>query len=100
MTKRPWTPGPWFSLRYASGRGEDWGIGIPSGDGYIAVARVHRVAQRDTAHEVANARLIAAAPELYEALDDLVNYLSNTAHHNALPVAFARGVLRTAGGDS
>lgn len=47
----------------------------------------------------ANARLIAAAPELYEALHSLERYLRDTPHHNAPEAAAARAVLRKVEGN-
>jgi hypothetical protein len=61
------TPGPWVQDRYGSLVGSDskqvvvWGLGIAHG-------------QRNATAE-ANARLIAAAPELLEALKSIVGWI-------------------------
>jgi hypothetical protein len=57
MSERKWTPGPWFV-------GKDLSIG-PNGQGVSVI-----VAACDYDHADANAHLIAAAPDLYEALED------------------------------
>jgi hypothetical protein len=59
MSERKWTPGPWFV-------GKDLSIG-PNGQGVSVI-----VAACDYDHADANAHLIAAAPDLYDALDNLV----------------------------
>lgn len=51
-------------------------------------------------HQEANARLIAAAPEMLEALASLETYLRDTPHHNAPEAAAARAVIRKATGES
>src|SRR5438552_2211842 len=58
------TPGPWIN------RGCDT---IEGGDGFT-VARNYsdRNAERDTAEHEANARLIAAAPDLFDALRSII----------------------------
>jgi len=67
MSERPWTPGPWILHL-------DWKTeyDIPIGnDGEIAcfVAGI-----KDHPRNLANARLIASAPELYEALAAIVDH--------------------------
>ena len=44
--------------------------------------------------EIATARLIAAAPELYEALEDAVAYLSELPHEPAVKIASALAKAR------
>jgi len=46
----------------------------------------------------ANARLIAAAPELLAALEWLETYLRDTPHHNAVAAANARKAITKARG--
>lgn len=85
FTRRTWFLEPW-SLEGASG----WGIAI-TGDQWINVDRV-------TEHSEANARLIAAAPDLYEALRDILPYaracigatwLANPPHDSVIVAAEA-----------
>ena len=59
------TPGPW-----TIGRGRRW---ITSGD--VDIARIHDVSKIGEAEAVANARLIASAPELLEALEATAEYI-------------------------
>ena len=63
------TPGPWKVYKELTSRSGEWLIAMDAGDKGrgIAIAET-RVATGD---ELANARLIAAAPELLEALQRL-----------------------------
>ena len=58
MSKPAWTPGPW-SVKSIPGHGDSI-----VGAGGLQVVRIGQISKMD----LANARLIAAAPELYEAL--------------------------------
>ena len=94
------TPGPW-EVEHGSGYGElnGWTIWNPNGDGYaLAVAIGDVVALHP--HVEANARLIAASPDLLEALEGLEAYLRDTPHHNAVAAAHARKVIAKARGAS
>jgi hypothetical protein len=51
-------------------------------------------------HTAADARLIAAAPDLLEALEAIERYLRQTPHHNALEAAAARAAIRKAKGEA
>jgi hypothetical protein len=68
MTGKPaWTPGPWNVIESELGT-----IRIKARRGFIAI-----LDERDSGEEdAANARLIAAALGLYEALDEAINYLA------------------------
>ena len=75
MTK--WTPGPWFS------------VNIGTDEEPMMDVKAARIAGQEPRHcvaicatgdspqpmETANAHLIAAAPELYEALEDCLNWI-------------------------
>lgn len=64
--KPKYTPGPWTVHSKVDGLE---GIGIHSANGgYIYVATIHGPGSRGNIPSEANARLIAAAPELLEAL--------------------------------
>jgi len=54
---------------------------------------------RSASVAVANAHLIAAAPDLLEALENLERYLRDTAHHNAVEAAAARAAIAKAHGE-
>lgn len=82
-TAPAYTPGPWA----VSGKAT-----INGGRGWIASV--------STQNRDANARLIAAAPELLEALVWLEVYLRDTPHHNAPAAANARKVIAKAEGRS
>jgi len=99
MSERKYTPGPWgfepptfrqvidnFALRvYAEDPGEDRDFTI----GYV----------RDSDEKVrlAHARLIAAAPELLEALENLVNAPDQESMYNA--ALDARAIIAKAKGE-
>jgi glycine/D-amino acid oxidase-like deaminating enzyme len=63
-----WTPGPWTRC---DGMGERYTLRADNGETLIATAYFPRGRKNATDERKANARLIAAAPELYEALDEL-----------------------------
>jgi hypothetical protein len=61
MSERKWTMGPWFQS--CESIDPDWHIVTTKGGGIVANV---------FAPQNANAHLIAAAPDLYDALDNLV----------------------------
>lgn len=85
-----WTPGPWHAGRedmatIVDGYDSKW---IYAGNTYIAVSSGMQVGWDEV---MANARLIAAAPELYEALYDL--WYENqvpSAYHDRVTAALAK----------
>lgn len=100
------TPGPWAikpmidedQVGIFSGPGAsrgDWGGGYAGGSPrYVAVAD-----KRDTpAETLANARLIAAAPELLEALEALLSYDNLGAYDRATVRQQARAAIAKATG--
>lgn len=64
------TPGPWKVIDRALNGGE--GVSIEAENGYTEVCKVNKSYHSRTA----NARLIAAAPELLEALKEAENWLA------------------------
>jgi hypothetical protein len=95
-----WTPGPWgVASSEAAGRGISYYVGSTAVHNRSQIAHV-RVLYDDphNAERNANSRLIAAAPELYEALDRLLSRHGN--YINELPgatgvsdLAFAKTAL-------
>lgn len=74
MNKPAWTPGPWRHEDDEPPRGQGWRVF--NKDGYD-FALVYASADKRTASQAeANASLITAAPDLYEALDEAINYLA------------------------
>ena len=80
------TPGPW------SQKGRD----IFSGTTYIADVKANRLVPPEEAE--ANARLIAAAPELLEALRDLVSPYDGNMDGAPTSIKLARAAIAKAGG--
>jgi hypothetical protein len=100
MTEAAFTPGPWHHVNI----GRDWYVAEAD---RTVVAAIHpEVGSHAEAH-FANARLIAAAPDLYEALAGLIGF-AESAETKALvgdegclwPVEFARAALAKARGEA
>lgn len=100
------TPGPWMYVQSKSKNVNGYIVPLPRPDGMglvtnIATIRPHVIGT----HEVeANARLIAAAPELYEALEAIERALHDR-NYFAIESAFDAGgfgsaALRKARGES
>lgn len=99
----PWTPGPWESAwerpdnesTILSDNDEEWGIRAADGTvvvGTIYADGLHLAMNRE------NAKLIAAAPRLAEALRGLLDGLHKLPHvQNHPAVQEARAALREAG---
>ena len=89
-----WTPGPWV-FEYSEGwictewRSTEHGLQVLIAD---------MMKDEDTPNYTANAHLIAAAPELYHALRNLLEM--HQAQHNAPAHASARAALRKARGEA
>lgn len=64
MTKEKWTPGPWTAYSFNG----NWFVAFESDDSGPALRVGSWFGQRE-----ANATLIAAAPDLYEALELMVS---------------------------
>lgn len=87
------TPGPWQVAAYLN----DGRIGIYDGDGY-RVASVHDFNYRE--ENKANAALIAAAPDMYRALEVIASTLDALDEMDNLR-SIARAAIRKAtGGES
>lgn len=98
-TKAEWTTGPWIAIDKSVG-GAFQIIPSPNDPGDLRIATV-----TNAPNDLANARLIAAAPELYEALERLL--LAHTGGTAARSVqqqredaAFATASLAKARGES
>ncbi len=104
MTERKWTPGPWWTDGKYNGREMGCHIiaartdsgPLPGNPTRGMVAWASAVLNTEARNCEANAILIAAAPDLYEALEELM-----TVHGDAGPVsARARAALAKARGDA
>ena len=71
MTDTPWTPGPWPIKPTGDYKRILVGVGLVDGPGGYDVAEVYSD-DCDRNEAEANARLIAAAPDMAEALDRLL----------------------------
>lgn len=96
MSDTKFTPGPWF---VSSANKEDYEIGIQSAIGYQW--HVCDVCDDMPDDHVANAHLIAAAPELYDALEGLLqNYKYNKRKGLGIsPIMKAQKALAKARGE-
>lgn len=113
MTSNPWTPGPWKS-RDRNGKFLDagaWSLEceysgslhyVPVKAGKTFVAMVMAMGMPEDSDVSANARLIAAAPEMAEALELLsAAFMSHTKWNGEPPVEVvnARAILARIKGD-
>lgn len=101
MSKPKWTPGPWTVL-----------ITGMRGSFHIPQAQAHEAGHADDGVDgysvsKANAQLIAAAPELYEALANLVSRFEQACRYAGSDAKFigeattkARAALASARGDA
>ena len=100
MSERKWTPGKWSVYEVER---ETYWPGIDAGRTSIVVwgdQQENNGVQGDTLEEAkANAQLIAAAPNLYEALENLANACQN-ADDSYQWVAEAFDVLAKARGET
>jgi hypothetical protein len=93
VSGNPWTPGPWLYQGFTeAGDTSGW---------YVVVAphRVISVEGRDEEEADANARLIAAAPEMAEALEQVVDYFAADTEPHWLGET-ARALLSRIRGDA
>jgi len=94
---RKWTPGPWFN----GGKLIGGCLEVLADGGRMQVARVNGKA----GEQEANAALIAAAPELYEALAGFVDWFNAQELHHVIkgaarePHTRARAALAAARGE-
>lgn len=93
------TPGPWTTVEHSWSR-----IGIYAGEKAIAALDIHEQATEETEDALgqemaANALVMAAAPELAEALSILVENVTHAMPSSAqlAPVINARAALAKAG---
>ena len=72
MSETRWTPGPW-QITEPNGQGN--GISIVGPDEWPRLPEAWLGIKVTSAEQIANANLIAAAPDLYEALENTIDYL-------------------------
>lgn len=95
MSERKWTPGEWTEFNWGKNAGvtsmhDDTDIAICSGlDG-----------QRSYEQAIANAYLIAAAPDLYDAVQAMVDYCNAECGSNIYPGHQANQALAKARGET
>lgn len=74
MTERKWTPGPWWCE-------DEFGVTSNAHHGYVANTGFGPDTSQGDMEAKANAHLIAAAPDLYEALYMCLGNLMNHIHN-------------------
>ena len=97
------TPGPWRAEEVFPGGGPEFSIKAAGKDYHVcgcgAYQHSHPAASFTRDEGQANARLIAAAPELLEALRGMVGLHDNgTAYDSATTIAYARAAILKAEG--
>lgn len=98
MTNFTQTPGPWIAHKYPTKRGygfviqseEHRGISIASLSPGISTDRIEPIAE-------ANAHLIAAAPDLLEALEDAVEALTQARYYPSELKRFKAAIAKAKG---
>jgi hypothetical protein len=91
--KNSWTPGPWRT----ESRGGSYPVSVVSSDRPDKI--VGPFCGGSTPEDTANAHLIAAAPDLYEALDALVSPRHGHSNLCKCPWCNARAALAKARGE-
>ena len=106
MSKTEFTPGPWVSSAghiYKTGKdgANIAAVSEPRAETHVGYTPV-RLGSKDADEAFANAHLIAAAPELYEALDELTNYSGGASNALEDPYVMERveAALSKARGES
>ena len=86
------TPGPWFAtaLRKQGADPSKDGCDIGADNGSNVAIALHQASDRTDSETVANARMIAAAPDLLAALQALVEHGTDSPQHRAAEAAIAR----------
>lgn len=83
MSVKNWTPGPWSLEKHLASN--EWSV-----NGHMYAGRFIGTA-RDSAEALSNAHLVAAAPELYDALEGALALLeSDGARHHIWRRALAK----------
>lgn len=96
MTKAQHTPGPWTH----EGQGDITGIENDPSIGCVGKVDVACVYLRTVPGRTeANARLVAASPELLDALELLVAGIESSVSETFIPLAKARAAIAKATGD-
>lgn len=99
MSKPKFTPGPW-RVNYSDIQAKDY----DSSEFNLTVARINAfsASREEQLEEIANAALIAAAPEMYEALENILAYLNQdpTAGDVTYAVSKVEQALAKARGES
>lgn len=99
MSAPQFTPGPWLADPVVPNAKRAFYI-VGNLDGNNATVDIGTVGPTLSPRAEANARLIAAAPELYEALDALVGFARNNATVGQAYVDDAEAALAKARGDA
>ena len=98
MTQAKHTPGPWFSDVDGFGSNRVGAFGFDTFDGTHTLAQVRSPEGVSFDAAKANARLIAAAPDLLTSLRALLDL--HIAHHNLPAHAKARAAIAKATGEA
>lgn len=103
MSAAPWTPGPWRQVWSTNGH---FVIGIAGRDGVGVTDSRFNLWSGDDAEAKANARLIAAAPDLAEACQDAIDHIEalvdrdQAGHAAGALLATLRAALSKARGET
>ena len=95
MNERKWTPGPWRAKSVVVENGEWMGVAVQS-DSDVELLWF----ENDPEPDDANAHLISAAPDLYDALQAMVDYCNAECGSKIYPGHQANQALAKARGET
>lgn len=93
MTKSKHTPGPWFIPKYGDIDEAEINFTHPNGKTYTIAKAFSGLGGNDFKEQHANAHLIAAAPDLLEALEEIAQGMGA---YNVDPLEHANNVIEEA----
>lgn len=102
MSERKWTPGPWVAVRNSAYWEVNPANGAGDGDVPFTIGDVcaSSPGNADGGLQKANAHLIAAAPDLYDALQEMVDYCNAECGSKIYPGHQANQALAKARGET
>lgn len=89
MSETKFTPGPWEVIDRLSGSENHYGWRLVSRSGYL-IGEIYPLGSDPTDEAQANAQLAKAAPDMYEALKDLLDQVDDYVYVSKALAAIAK----------